>query len=39
VGTLGESLGLSTALVIMAAITLASAALIFWRTPQLKQLP
>jgi predicted MFS family arabinose efflux permease len=39
VGTLGESLGLSKALVIMAVITLVSAVVIFWRTPQLKQLP
>jgi predicted MFS family arabinose efflux permease len=39
VGALGEALGLSTALIIMAAITLVSAAVIFWRTPQLKQLP
>lgn len=39
VGALGEAVGLSLALIIMAAITLVSAVIIFWRTPQLKLLP
>lgn len=39
VGALSESLGLSTALIIMAVITLASAVVIFWWTPQLRRLP
>jgi predicted MFS family arabinose efflux permease len=39
VGALGESIGLSLALIIMAAITLASSSIIFWRTPQLRRLP
>jgi MFS family permease len=39
VGALGEALGLSVALIIMAVVTLLSAAVIFWKTPVLKQLP
>lgn len=39
VGTLAESIGLNLALLLMAAITLLSAAVIFWRTPQLRRLP
>jgi MFS family permease len=39
VGALTESIGISLALTIMAAISLVSAALIFWRTPQLRELP
>jgi MFS family permease len=39
VGALSESIGLSLALTIMAGISLVSAAVIFWRTPQLRQLP
>jgi MFS family permease len=39
VGALGETLGLSVALIIMATITLLSAVIIFWRTPELKRLP
>jgi MFS family permease len=39
VGALGEALGLSVALIIMAVVTLVSAVVIFWKTPVLKQLP
>ncbi len=39
VGAMGQALGLSVALIIMAAITLVSSMVIFWRTPQLRQLP
>jgi MFS family permease len=39
VGALSESIGLSTALLAMAAITLASAVMIFWKTPQMRHLP
>jgi MFS family permease len=39
VGALGETLGLSVALIIMATVTLLSAVIIFWRTPELKRLP
>jgi MFS family permease len=39
VGALSEAIGLSPALLIMAAITLLSAVVIFWKTPQLRRLP
>jgi predicted MFS family arabinose efflux permease len=39
VGALSESIGMSMALLIMAAITLLSAVVIFWKTPQLRRLP
>jgi MFS family permease len=39
VGAMGQALGLSVALIIMATITLVSSMVIFWRTPQLRQLP
>ena len=39
VGTLGEAVGLSPALILMAVITLVSAVVIFWKTPQLRHLP
>lgn len=39
VGTLGETFGLSPALILMAVITLLSAAVIFWKTPQLRHMP
>ncbi len=39
VGAAAEVIGLSTTLVIMAAITLVSTLAIFWWTPQLKRLP
>lgn len=39
VGALSESIGLNQALLLMAAITLLSAIVIFWRTPQLRRLP
>jgi hypothetical protein len=39
VGALGQTIGLSIALIIMAVITLVSSSIIFWRTPQLRRLP
>ena len=39
VGALAEWIGLSIALVVMAAVTLLSAIVIFWKTPQLRHLP
>jgi MFS family permease len=39
VGTLGEAIGLSLALIFMASVTLVSSLVIFWRTPQLRRLP
>ncbi len=38
VGTLSQSIGLSTALLLMAAVSLFAAGTIFWRTPQLRRL-
>ena len=37
VGALGQALGLSIALIIMAVITLVSSIVIFWRTPAAAQ--
>ena len=39
VGALGESIGLTPALIVMAAITLLCALVIFWKTPQLRRMP
>ena len=39
VGTVAELIGLSLALALSATISLLAAATIFWRTPQLRQLP
>jgi len=39
VGALGQAIGLSLALIIMAVITLVSSMVIFWRTPALRRLP
>jgi MFS family permease len=39
VGALGQAIGLSLALIIMAVITLVSSVVIFWRTPALRRLP